>query len=105
MERLRTFSRVLVAVGRRPNSDGIGLENTNVVVDSKGFVEVDRQQRTADSHILAIGDVCGEPMPRTEPSSKQRPSHFMEPALFDRRAIPAVVLPIRDCTAGLTEQG
>jgi dihydrolipoamide dehydrogenase len=44
----KEFSRVLVAVGRRPNSDGIGLENTQVIVSAKGFVEVDGQQRTAD---------------------------------------------------------
>ena len=58
----KEFSRVLVAVGRRPNSDGLGLENTAVKIDAKGFVQVDGQQRTSDPKILAIGDVCGEPM-------------------------------------------
>ena len=103
-----TFSRVLVAVGRRPNSDGIGLENTNVVVDSKGFVEVDRQQRTADSHILAIGDVCGEPMLAHRASHQGKvavESLHGEPALFDPRAIPAVVFTDPEIAwAGLTEQ-
>src|SRR5260221_253273 len=56
------FDRVLVSVGRRPNSRGFGLENTQVEIDAKGFVKVDEQQRTADPHILAIGDVAGEPM-------------------------------------------
>ena len=56
------YDRVLVSVGRRPNSDGLGLENTSVEIDEKGFVKVDSTQRTADPHILAIGDVAGEPM-------------------------------------------
>src|SRR5688500_9561394 len=56
------FDRVLVSVGRRPNSRGFGLENTQVEIDAKGFVLVDESMRTADPHILAIGDVAGEPM-------------------------------------------
>ena len=48
--------------GRRPNSAGLGLEKTKVQVDPRGFVVVDPQRRTADPHILAIGDVAGEPM-------------------------------------------
>jgi dihydrolipoamide dehydrogenase len=102
-----TFSRVLVAVGRRPNSDGIGLENTNVVVDSKGFVEVDKQQRTADSRVLAIGDVCGEPMLAHRASHQGKvavESLHGEPALFEPRAIPAVVFTDPEIAwAGLTE--
>ena len=102
-----TFSRVLVAVGRRPNSDGIGLENTDVVVDSKGFVEVDKQQRTADSHVLAIGDVCGEPMLAHRASHQGKvavESLHGEPALFEPKAIPAVVFTDPEIAwAGLTE--
>ena len=102
-----TFSRVLVAVGRRPNSDGIGLENTNVVVDSKGFVEVDKQQHTADSRVLAIGDVCGEPMLAHRASHQGKvavESLHGEPALFEPRAIPAVVFTDPEIAwAGLTE--
>ena len=56
------YSRVLVSVGRRPNSRDIGLEKTNVVVTKSGFVECDKQQRTAEPNIFAIGDVAGEPM-------------------------------------------
>lgn len=104
----QTFSRVLVAVGRRPNSDGIGLENTGVVVDSKGFVEVDGQQRTADRQILAIGDVCGEPMLAHRASHQGKvavEAIHGEPALFDPRAIPAVVFTDPEIAwAGLTEQ-
>ena len=103
----KTFSRVLVAVGRRPNSDGIGLENTNVVVDAKGFVEVDKQQHTADSHVLAIGDVCGEPMLAHRASHQGKvavESLHGEPALFEPRAIPAVVFTDPEVAwCGLTE--
>lgn len=102
------FSKVLVAVGRRPNSDGIGLENTKVVVNDKGFVEVDGQQRTADPHILAIGDVCGEPMLAHRASHQGKVAIEAlngEPALFAPRAIPAVVFTDPEIAwAGLTEQ-
>lgn len=101
------FSRVLVAVGRRPNSDGIGLENTDVVIDAKGFVGVDSQQRTADPRILAIGDVCGEPMLAHRASHQGKVAVEVlhgEPALFEPRAIPAVVFTDPEIAwAGLTE--
>jgi dihydrolipoamide dehydrogenase len=103
----QTFSRVLVAVGRRPNSDGIGLENTDVVIDAKGFVGVDGQQRTADPRILAIGDVCGEPMLAHRASHQGKVAVEVlhgEPALFEPRAIPAVVFTDPEIAwAGLTE--
>jgi dihydrolipoamide dehydrogenase len=57
----QTFDRVLVSVGRRPNPVP-GVERTAVVVDKRGFVEVDAQRRTAEASIYAIGDVAGEPM-------------------------------------------
>ncbi|MCE9630598.1 MAG: dihydrolipoyl dehydrogenase [Planctomycetia bacterium] len=104
---VQEFSRVLVAVGRRPNSDGIGLENTKVVLDPKGFVGVDGQQRTADPHILAIGDVCGEPMLAHRASHQGKvavEALHGEPALFAPRAIPAVVFTDPEIAwAGLTE--
>ncbi len=56
------FDRMLVCVGRNPNSSGIGLDNTKVVVNAQGFVEADSSLRTADPNILAIGDVIGQPM-------------------------------------------
>jgi dihydrolipoamide dehydrogenase len=53
---------VLVAVGRTPNTDDVGLENTDATIDENGFVETDTQMRTADDSIYAIGDVAGQPM-------------------------------------------
>jgi len=56
------FNRVLLAVGRRPNGADIGAERAGVTVDARGYIAVDKQQRTNVPHIYAIGDVCGEPM-------------------------------------------
>ncbi|BBL70048.1 dihydrolipoyl dehydrogenase [Methylogaea oryzae] len=56
------FDRVLVAVGRKPNSADLGLEALGLKADERGFIAVDNQQRTAVSHIFAIGDVVGNPM-------------------------------------------
>ena len=53
---------VLVAVGRRPNSDSLNLQNGGVVVDKRGFITVDEELRTSAAHIYAIGDVTGDPM-------------------------------------------
>ena len=88
------YDRVLVSVGRRPKSSGMGLENTKVKVNEKGFVEVDQQQRTSDPHILAIGDVAGEPMLAHKASHEGKVAAEVlagEPAAFDKAAIPAVV--------------
>ena len=102
------FARVLVAVGRRPNSDGLGLEHTRAVVNAKGFVEVDDRQRTADPQILAIGDVCGDPMLAHRASHQGKvavEALHGEPAVFAPRAIPAVVFTDPEIAwAGLTEQ-
>lgn len=53
------YDRVLVAVGRVPNADDLGLENTKVTKDEKGFIKVDSSQRTTDESIYAIGDIAG----------------------------------------------
>jgi dihydrolipoamide dehydrogenase len=57
-----TFDKVLVAVGRRPNGRSVGAENAGVRVDERGYIPVDKQQRTNVPHIFAIGDVVGQPM-------------------------------------------
>ncbi|HEX3869800.1 MAG TPA: dihydrolipoyl dehydrogenase [Pirellulales bacterium] len=106
-KRTERFSRVLVSVGRKPNSTGFGLENTKVKVDKRGFVEIDKQQRTADEHILAIGDVAGEPMLAHKASHEGRVAVEVvhgEPIMFDAKAIPAVVFTDPEIAwAGLTE--
>ena len=101
------YDRVLVSVGRRPNSRGFGLENTQVKIDSKGFVEIDRSQRTSDPHILAIGDVAGEPMLAHKASHEGRVAVEVvlgKPVTFDKAAIPAVVFTDPEIAwAGLTQ--
>jgi dihydrolipoamide dehydrogenase len=102
------FDRVLVSVGRRPNSRGFGLENTEVEIDSKGFVRVDESMRTADPHILAIGDVAGEPMLAHKATHEGRVAAEVvagKPVAFDRLAIPAVVFTDPEIAwCGLTEE-
>jgi dihydrolipoamide dehydrogenase len=101
------FDRVLVAVGRRPNSQGLGLENTRVQVNEKGFVQVDKQMRTSDEHIFAIGDLNGEPMLAHKATHEGKvAAEFIagEKSAFDSRAIPAVVFTDPEIAwCGLTE--
>jgi dihydrolipoamide dehydrogenase len=103
----QTFDRVLVSVGRVPNGKGIGLERTQAKVTDRGFIEVDRRMRTADAHILAIGDVAGEPMlahKATREAHVAVESLLGEPAEFDNVAIPAVVFTDPEVAwCGLTE--
>ncbi|OHB82611.1 MAG: dihydrolipoyl dehydrogenase, partial [Planctomycetes bacterium RBG_16_64_12] len=105
--KVQRFSRVLVAVGRRPNSSDLGLENTKVEVDRQGFIVVDRRQRTADPHILAVGDVAGQPMlahKATHQGKTAVEALAGEPAEFNPRAIPAVVFTDPEIAwAGVTE--
>jgi len=61
-EREEIFDAVLVAVGRRPVTAGLGLEHTQVQVNPQGFVTVDAQRRTTDPAIFAVGDITGQPM-------------------------------------------
>ena len=58
----KTFDKVLMSVGRKPNSSGLGLNTTKVQIDGRGFISVDEQMRTDDPRILAIGDLVGQPM-------------------------------------------
>ena len=90
----QAFDRVLVAIGRRPNSQDIGLENTKVELNDRGFVQVDEQRRTADDKIFAIGDVVGGMMLAHKAMHEGKVAAEViagEPAAFDVRAIPAVV--------------
>jgi len=103
----RTFDRVLVAVGRRPNSKIPGLEKTSVKVDSKGFIETDGQRRTAEPTLFAIGDVAGEPMLAHKASHEARVAVEAiqgHKAVFEPLAIPAVVFTDPEIAwAGTTE--
>ena len=102
------FDRVLVSIGRWPVSKGIGLENTQVVVNERGFVQADHQQKTADPHILAIGDVAGDPMLAHKAAYEGKIAAEVlagEPSAYDAQAIPAVVFTDPEIAwAGLTAE-
>ena len=106
-EKPQRFSKVLMSVGRTPNSTGIGLENTDVKVDAKGFVEADDQLRTADPHILAIGDLIGQPMLAHKATREGIVAAEVvagQKAVFDAQCIPAVVFTDPEVAwVGLTE--
>jgi dihydrolipoamide dehydrogenase len=101
------FDRVLVAVGRRPNSRIPGLDGTRVKVDERGFIGVDEQMRTDEPSIFAIGDVVGEPMLAHKASHEGRTAVEViagENVAFEPRAIPAVVFTDPELAwCGLTE--
>ncbi|EMI46364.1 dihydrolipoyl dehydrogenase [Rhodopirellula sp. SWK7] len=102
------FDRVLVSVGRRPVTRGLGLENTKVVVNDRGFVVCDLQQRTADPNIFAIGDVAGDPMLAHKATHEGRVAAEViagKKVEFDKIAIPAVVFTDPEIAwAGITEE-
>jgi dihydrolipoamide dehydrogenase len=105
--REQIFDRVLVSVGRRPNSQVPGLERTRVKLNDRRFIVVDQQMRTDEPSIFAIGDVVGEPMLAHKASHEGRVAVEViagENVAFAPRAIPAVVFTDPELAwAGLTE--
>jgi dihydrolipoamide dehydrogenase len=101
------FDRVLVSVGRKPNSEISGLDKTQAKVVAKGFIEVNKQLQTADSAIYAIGDVVGEPMLAHKAMHEGRTAVEAiagHKVAFEPAAIPAVVFTDPEVAwAGLTE--
>jgi dihydrolipoamide dehydrogenase len=106
-ERERVFDRVLVSVGRKPNSEIPGLEKTGVKVGAKGFIEVNKQLQTGDPVVYAIGDVVGEPMLAHKASHEGRTAVEAiagHKVAFEPNAIPAVVFTDPEIAwCGLTE--
>lgn len=89
----QVFDRVLVAVGRQPNGKAIAAQNAGVQVTEKGFIPVDKQQRTNVPHIFAIGDIIGEPMLAHKASHEGRVAAEViagHKVAFDARTIPSV---------------
>jgi len=89
-----SFDQVMLAVGRLPNTEDLGLENTNIVVDEKGFIETDVSCRTAEPHIYAIGDITKGPQLAHKASREAKVAAEViagHRAAFDNRATPAVV--------------
>ncbi|HET8577692.1 MAG TPA: dihydrolipoyl dehydrogenase [Methylomirabilota bacterium] len=90
----QSFDRVLVAVGRRAQSAGLGLEATRVTIGERGFIQVDERCRTEEPHIYAVGDVTGEPMLAHRAMRQGKVVGEViagRPSASDNVAIPAVV--------------
>ena len=106
-DREQTFERVLVSVGRKPNSAIPGLDKTKVKIIERGFIEVDLARRTAEPNIFAIGDVTGEPMLAHKASHEARVAVETiagHNVAFEPQAIPAVVFTDPEVAwCGLTE--
>jgi len=102
-----TFDRVLISVGRTPNSGNLGLENTQVKLTERGFIQVNDVRQTTDPHLLAIGDVAGEPMLAHKATYEAKVAIEAlagEPASYHPYAIPAVVFTDPEIAwCGLTE--
>jgi len=106
-EREKLFDRVLVSVGRKPNSEIPGLDKTQVEIGARGFIQVNKQLQTKDPAIHAIGDVVGEPMLAHKASHEGRVAVEAiagHKVAFEPHAIPAVVFTDPEIAwAGLTE--
>jgi dihydrolipoamide dehydrogenase len=103
-----TFDSVLVAVGRKPNGLNIGVENAGIHVDERGFIPVDKQQRTNVGHIFAIGDIVGQPMLAHKATHEGKVAAEViagHKAYFDARVIPSVAYTDPEVAwTGLTEE-
>ncbi len=101
------YDYVLMSVGRKPDTSGLGLENTNVKINQRGWISVNLQMRTDDPNIYAIGDIAGEPMLAHKASHEGRvaaESIAGHKVAFEPAAIPAVVFTDPEIAwAGLTE--
>jgi dihydrolipoamide dehydrogenase len=106
-EHEKVFDKVLVSVGRKPNSEIAGLDRTQVRVGERGFIQVNHQLQTSDPAIYAIGDVVGEPMLAHKASHEGRTAveHIAgHKVAFEPNAIPAVVFTDPEIAwAGVTE--
>lgn len=104
----QAFDRVLVAIGREPNTHGLGLEQTKVTLNERGYVVVNEELRTTDERIFAIGDVAGGPLLAHKAMREGKVAAEViagEPSAFDARAIPAVVYTHPQVAwCGLTEE-
>jgi dihydrolipoamide dehydrogenase len=104
----KVYDYVLMSIGRKPETRGLGLENTKVTVTDRGWIKVDNQLRTTDPNIFAIGDIAGEPMLAHKASHEGRVAVEViagHKVTFEPLAIPAVVFTDPEIAwAGITEE-
>jgi len=107
VDKVQKFDRVLVSIGRKPVTKGLGLEHTKVQVTDRGFVSVNEKLQTADPNIYAIGDIVGNPMLAHKASAEGKvavEAILGHKVAFEPAAIPAVVFTDPELAwAGLTE--
>ncbi len=100
-----TYDQVLVAAGRRPNTDGLGLDKAKVKVGDRDLIEVGEDCRTSMPHIFAIGDITPGPALAHKASRQGKVAAELiagHKSAFDNRAIPAVIFTDPEiATAGL----
>ena len=105
--KIEVFDKVLVSVGRKPNTGLLNIEATDVKVNKNGFIQTDEHQRTSVNNIFAIGDIIGHPMLAHKATHEGKVAAEVasgHPAAFDVRAIPSVVYTDPEVAwAGLTE--
>ena len=101
------FNKVLVSVGRKPNSNFLNLDSADIEMNDFGFINVDVYQRTSIKNIFAIGDIAGNPMLAHKATHEGKVAAEVasdHPAAFDAKAIPSVVYTDPEVAwAGLTE--
>lgn len=104
----RPYDKVLLSVGRRPNTENIGLDNARIKIDERGFVITDDQKRTSEPHIFAVGDIAGQPMlahKATHEGLVAAEAIAGRKTVFEPRAIPAVMFTNPEIAwCGITEQ-
>lgn len=107
-EEKASFEKVLVCVGRKPNSQNLGLELTGVTLDEKGFISTDNQCRTTTRNIFAIGDVTGVPYLAHKATKEALVAADVicgKPAIIDYKALPSAVFTTPEiATVGMTEE-
>ena len=103
-----TYEKILVSVGRIPNTDNLSIENTGVDIDERGFIKVDEYRRTNISGIYAIGDVTGDPMLAHKATHEGKVAAEVcsgIPNAFEPQVIPAVIFTDPEMAwAGKTEE-
>ncbi|HRN27776.1 MAG TPA: dihydrolipoyl dehydrogenase [Ignavibacteriaceae bacterium] len=104
----KVYDYVLMSIGRKPETKGLGLKNTKVTLTDRGWIKVDKQLRTTDPNIFAIGDIAGEPMLAHKASHEGRVAVEViagHKVTFEPLAIPAVVFTDPEIAwAGITEE-
>jgi dihydrolipoamide dehydrogenase len=104
----KTYDKILLSVGRVPNSEDIGLEHTAIALDERNFVQVDSQMRTAESSIFAIGDLVGAALAHTASHQGAMAAEIIaghDKLVFEPNAIPNVVYTDPEIAwCGLTEE-